>query len=165
MDKNNKGMKKGEMDITCSGKNVGKSTFLSTPIELHRLIKSSAYVLGEECHRNAKEAGWWTNKDGTPRNLDPSTEEGRLNIAWPLLLMVSELIEAAEGVRKNLPDDKLPHRSMLEVELADAVIRIFDTAHGIGLDLGGAIAEKLAYNRTREDHKPENRFKDGGKLV
>ncbi len=144
---------------------TNKRITLYTPVDLRALIKTSSYVLSEECHKAAKDAGWWTNKDGTPRNLDPSTEEGRINIAWPLLLMVSELIEAAEGVRKNLMDDKLPHRSMLEVELADTVIRIFDTAHGIGLDLGGAIAEKLEYNRTREDHKPENRFKEGGKLV
>jgi hypothetical protein len=31
------------------------------------------------------------------------------------------------------------------------------------LDLGGAIAEKLAYNASRADHKPENRIKPGGK--
>jgi hypothetical protein len=68
-----------------------------------------------------------------------------------------------EGARKGLMDDKLPHRPMLEVELADAVIRIFDMAGGLHLDLGGAIAEKLAYNASRADHKPENRIKPGGK--
>jgi hypothetical protein len=46
---------------------------------------------------------------------------------------------------------------MFEVELADAVIRIFDLAGGYGLDLGGALAEKLEYNASRADHKPENR--------
>jgi hypothetical protein len=68
-----------------------------------------------------------------------------------------------EGARKGLMDDKLPARTMLEVELADAVIRIFDMAGGLHLDLGGAIAEKLAYNASRADHKPENRIKPGGK--
>jgi len=52
---------------------------------------------------------------------------------------------------------------MLEVELADAVIRIFDMAGGLNLDLGGAIAEKLQYNASRADHKPENRRQPGGK--
>jgi hypothetical protein len=52
---------------------------------------------------------------------------------------------------------------MLEVELADAVIRIFDMAGGLGLDVGGAIAEKLVYNGKRADHKPENRRDVGGK--
>jgi hypothetical protein len=33
-----------------------------------------------------------------------------------------------EGERKNLMDDHLPHRRSAEVELADALIRIFDYA-------------------------------------
>ena len=51
------------------------------------------------------------------------------------------------------------------MELADAVIRIMDLAGAVGLDLGGAVAEKLDYNQKRADHKPENRAKDGGKKV
>ena len=31
-----------------------------------------------------------------------------------------------------------------------------------GFDLDGAVAEKRAYNADREDHKPENRKKEGG---
>lgn len=49
---------------------------------------------------------------------------------------------------------------MAEVELADAVIRIFDLAGSMEYNLGDAIAEKIEYNATREDHKIENR---GGK--
>ena len=33
-----------------------------------------------------------------------------------------------EGARKDLMDTHLKHRSMMEVELADAIIRIFDLA-------------------------------------
>ena len=80
-----------------------------------------------------------------------------------LMLMVSELAEAMEADRKGLVDDKLPHRIGLEVELADAAIRIFDTAGGEGLDVAGAMVEKLAFNAVRPDHKPENRAKDNGK--
>jgi NTP pyrophosphatase (non-canonical NTP hydrolase) len=68
-----------------------------------------------------------------------------------------------EGDRKDLMDDKLPHRKMREVELADAVIRIFDLAGAYGMDLGEAIAEKMAYNQSREDHKIANRAQSGGK--
>jgi NTP pyrophosphatase (non-canonical NTP hydrolase) len=60
-------------------------------------------------------------------------------------------------------DDKLPHRKMREVELADAVIRAFDLAGGYNMDLAGAIVEKMKYNAQREDHKVENRKQAGGK--
>ena len=79
------------------------------------------------------------------------------------MLVVSEVAEAMEGYRKNLMDDKLPHRSMVEVELADVIIRVFDLAGAMKLDLGGAIEEKLNFNKIRPDHKIENRLKDNGK--
>jgi hypothetical protein len=52
---------------------------------------------------------------------------------------------------------------MAEVELADAAIRIFDLAGAMNFDIGGAIAEKLAFNASRADHKPEARKAQGGK--
>lgn len=82
-----------------------------------------------------------------------------------LCLIHSEVSEALEGFRRNLMDDKLPHRPMVEVELADAVIRIFDMAEGLGLDIAGALVEKMNYNDKREDHKPENRAKENGKKI
>ncbi len=109
------------------------------------------------CHGLAAEAGWW---NGTQVPL-PVTD--KLVISQKLLLVVTEIAEATEGLRKGLMDDKLPHRSMVEVELADAMIRVCDLAGAMGLDLGGALAEKLAYNVTREDHKLETRAQEGGK--
>lgn len=85
------------------------------------------------------------------------------NVGELLMLCVSELAEAMEGHRKNLPDDKLPHRRMLEVELADCVIRILDLCGGMGLDLEGAYQEKSVYNAARADHKVEARLADNGK--
>lgn len=105
------------------------------------------------------QAGWWTNlATGEPKPKGDVTE-----ILAKLALVHSEVSEALEGARKDLMDDKLPHRKMIEVELADAVIRILDLCGHEGLDLGGAIVEKLYYNSIREDHKVENRLKDGGK--
>lgn len=85
------------------------------------------------------------------------------SIPVKLMLIVSEVAEAMEGDRKDLMDDHLPHRKMIEVELADAVIRILDLGGKAGLDIAGAIAEKHAYNRNRADHQKENREKAGGK--
>lgn len=95
---------------------------------------------------------------------DPATGQRRpFNVPEKLMLIVSEIAEALEGHRKNLQDDHLPDRKMLEVELGDGVIRIFDLAAQLELDLGGAIVEKLIYNVTRADHKPEARMAEGGK--
>lgn len=54
-----------------------------------------------------------------------------------LQLCVTELSEATEGLRKNLMDDKLPHRLMEEVEQADFIIRLLDFCgfHKMELDL------------------------------
>ena len=52
---------------------------------------------------------------------------------------------------------------MFDVELGDAVIRISDLAGAHGIDVGKAMAEKITYNSVREDHKLENRTKEGGK--
>jgi len=107
-----------------------------------------------ECHQaNIK---WWQ---------DPTT--GRpieRNKGMLLMLMVSELAEAMEGERKDLMDDKLPHRKSAEVELADCLIRIFDYAGAYGYDLEGALWEKMEYNAQRYDHTHEARVLEGGKL-
>ncbi len=104
-------------------------------------------------------AGWWTNLEtGKAKPKGDITE-----ILAKMMLMVSEIAEACEGARKGLMDDKLPHRKMIEVEFADAIIRILDTCEHEGLDVAGAMSEKLEYNAVREDHKIENRLAEGGK--
>ncbi len=98
---------------------------------------------------------WWLNLE--------TGEPIKRNVGELLMLTVSELAEAMEGHRKSLMDDKLPHRPMLEVELADTIIRCLDMGKGLGLDVGGALVEKMAYNAVRDDHKIEVRKLANGK--
>lgn len=85
------------------------------------------------------------------------------NKAELLCLIHSEISECLEGVCRNAPDAKLPHRSAEDVELADALIRILDYAGGFGLDLHNAFYEKMAFNRQRADHSLEHRRGKHGK--
>lgn len=114
-------------------------------------IRQVGRMINTSCH----EAGWY-------RDLATDLPMKR-NIGEVLMLMVTELAEAYEGWRKGKMDDHLKHRKNMEVELADTIIRILDTAHEEGLDVAGAMQEKFAYNQVRADHKVENRRKPGGK--
>ena len=64
-----------------------------------------------EIHQSNVEAGWW------PVNR---------NRAECLMLVVSEVAEGATGEWYDLSDDKLPHHDMLDVEMADTAIRLYD---------------------------------------
>lgn len=114
-------------------------------------------VLTQQCYGAAVAAGWHTDLH--------TGERKQRNLPTSLMLIVTEVAEAMEGHRKDLMDDHLPHRKMVEVELADAVIRIFDTAGSHGYYLGAAIADKMLYNQSRADHKPEARLAAGGKAI
>lgn len=58
------------------------------------------------------ERGWWDDMDR--------------DFYQTMMLVVTEIAEGTEGVRKDLMDTHLPHRKMEEVELADTVIRTVD---------------------------------------
>ncbi len=98
---------------------------------------------------------WWYKKD--------SDVKLKRNKGEMLMLMVSEIAEAMEGERKNLMDDHLPHRKMVEVELADLYIRLMDYVGAYGYDLEGAVYDKMMYNLTRKEHSYEEREKQHGK--
>jgi hypothetical protein len=111
--------------------------------------------LRDFCYNESFKAGWHTNLE-TGELLERNKGE-------MICLIHSEISEAMEGERKGLMDDHLPTRPMAEVEMADAVIRIMDYCGRWNYDIGGAIVEKIEYNRNRLDHKLENRVKNGGK--
>jgi hypothetical protein len=106
-------------------------------------------------HDTATDAGWYND----PVTGDPV----KRNFGEVVALMHGELSEALEADRKGLMDDKPPHRDGREVEFADCIIRILDTAAALGLDVAGAFIEKNRYNAQRADHKLAARAGAGGK--
>ena len=120
----------------------------------------SVDLLANQCH--SENARWWRDPK-TGKDYREMPEVLPFFVGTKLMLVVTELSEAMEGYRKNLNDDKLPHRKAFEVELADALIRLFDLAGALQLDVAGAFLEKLQYNRTRVDHTEAHRNAQGGK--
>lgn len=121
------------------------------PITLADAVKT----LVDACHGASVKGGWWHDlATGEP------LQRNKLEM---IALIHSEVSEAVEGVRKSINDDHLTQYPMEDVEMADALIRIFDYIGGHKLQTADALVDKLAYNANRADHKPENRIKDGGK--
>lgn len=128
---------------------------MHTEINLSPAAANELNQLSRDIFNSNVKAGWYTDlKTGEP--LDR-------NIPEMLALIHSEVSEVLEGYRKNLKDDHLPHRSAVEVELADVIYRVFDLCGYLNLDIGGAFVEKHRYNQQRQDHKVENRLAVGGK--
>ncbi|MYX21982.1 hypothetical protein GTY77_18230 [Streptomyces sp. SID8380] len=113
--------------------------------------------LVQEAHQNAVSKGWW---------------EGDRSFGELIALMHSELSEALEDYRNGKAVNKVWYEYKEEdgeisrvsgfirngvlgkpcgipSELADVVIRVFDTCGRYGIDLERIIEEKMEYNATR----------------
>lgn len=129
-------------------------------VALNNFIKQGVSALQDICYKASVDAGWHTDiRTGKRYTQEQEYDKFPERIA----LIHSEVTESLHGFRKDLMDDKLPHRNMPEVELADVIIRTLNLAGTMGYDVAGAIIEKIKFNRERLDHKIENRTKEGGK--
>lgn len=79
------------------------------------------------------------------------------NINTKLLLVVVEIAEATEEIRAGRREvwystskDGRQKPEGFPIEIADAVIRLFELSSSLGIDLDAAYAEKMAYNQGRE---------------
>lgn len=128
-----------------------------------------------EAHEMSKSKGWWEDEQEAAQADGESVEVGDLlrrvgvvNDAVPsvpglrisincilskLALIASEAVgEAVECVRDLDFKPRRRHDGKpegLPSELADIAIRVFDLAGAMGIDLQGAIVEKMAFNATR----------------
>jgi NTP pyrophosphatase (non-canonical NTP hydrolase) len=100
------------------------------------------------CHKIAKSKGWYD-------------DAGERNIGEQLMLVVTEVAEAMEDLRvgaMSLSYDSNGKPCGFPIEVADVMIRLFDLAGYLQIDLEGAVDEKIAYNETRP-------HRHGGKLA
>ncbi|TYO65412.1 hypothetical protein FXV83_15870 [Bradyrhizobium hipponense] len=103
-------------------------------------LRSATETITRICHK--MNAHWW---------IDPATgadlRQNPLMPAVKIALMHSELSEALEGDRKSLMDDKLTHRTALETEAADVLIRNGDLGGAMNSKVGEAIVAIAPFNR------------------
>lgn len=84
-------------------------------------------ALAADIHASNIAAGWWKQHiEQDEGGCTVAVTTVPRNVGELLALVHSEISEADHGFELGLMDDKLPHRRMTEVELADVAIRVLD---------------------------------------
>lgn len=99
-----------------------------------QLVSSALSALGEEITGINRANGWNVCSPDDWRNM--------YKVGTIIALIHSEASEALEACRKR-------DRENFKEELADILIRVLDCSHGMGIDIGEAVAKKLEANRKR----------------
>lgn len=115
-------------------------------LDTQALNRLSLFILREN-----ELKGFWEDYSKVVAIENKATKDiaRRAFINEKILLVVSELAEGVEALRKNLVSDHLPNRMGIEEELADAVIRILDLTAAMNIPIGDVVMEKVAFNQTR----------------
>lgn len=111
--------------------------------------------LVKRAHDNARTKGFWEDYSTLAHDLEVAEDidkNGQLAsalkalinnaISTRLMLIVSELGEALEGLRQG-------DRDNFNEELADVAIRLGDLCGGLGIDLEAEVAKKMERNKER----------------
>jgi len=123
-----------------------------------------------ECHEASRSKNWHEREACQKPGVVPLIEGGEAGqpegvdydrVGTLIALIHSEASEALEELRVDAPDkrtfqlyfapdkDGTPKPEGVAAELVDVLIRCFDMAGALGLDLDAAYNAKVAYNRTR----------------
>lgn len=114
--------------------------------------------LANEVHAVVAEKGFW------PDSIEISEQDGTVIRRVPcrsmlelLCLVHTEVSEAAEAWREGQhamgyerdAREGVAKPTGVPSELADIIIRVLDISAAFGIDIGDAVDQKMAYNRTR----------------
>ena len=99
-----------------------------------------------EVYKNANKKGFWNDIEDLEwlkiGFKNPACEIDVNAISTRLMLIVGEVAEAQEGLRRN-------DRDNFKEELADVCIRMFDLCGGLDIDLESEILKKMSINLER----------------
>jgi NTP pyrophosphatase (non-canonical NTP hydrolase) len=124
-------------------------------------VLSELTNLAKEINKENHNKGFWDTEDKFYSAFNPADSFDlsldKALMVQKLALIVSEISEGIEGLRKDAQDDHLPQYDSLSVELADTLIRILDFCGYYGINIGKITKEKLLFNRSRP-HKHGKEF-------
>ena len=103
-------------------------------------MKKRKIVSPNEIHKLAIRKGWYEERRSIPESL---------------CLMHSEISEALEGYRNDIPEGE---KGWIGEELADVIIRIFDMCQYLGIDVIKEVEKKYKVNTKRP-------YRHGGKKI
>lgn len=118
----------------------------------HDQTVAALNALARDIHNWAKVKGFWNHGlNVTSQSFYPIPEGHNLVKTTKIMLVVTELAELVEGLRKPL-ETKFDGNACYtneEEEVADAIIRLLDYAGAYGLQIGEALCAKMAKNESR----------------
>lgn len=118
-------------------------------------------ALVERAHTNSAMKGFWNEFTSAENAGDESKLRALIN--EKLLLVVSEITEAMEELRSGHKPEEIYTGDAgkpegFGVEVADALIRLFDLVGGLEIPIGDIVLQKMGYNSESRGHLHGRQF-------